>query len=102
MADPEPFDDWTDERKRVFRQALRARQERQVRAGRLFGLALVALVAAGVLLRLPESWWIPAVGAVALAGLVHRMVNWTCPNCGDRVPARRGSRCLGCGAPLDV
>jgi 4-hydroxybenzoate polyprenyltransferase len=102
MADPENYDDWTDERKGAFRQALRARQERQVRAGRLFGLALVALVAAGVLLRLPESWWIPAVGAVALAGLVHRMVNWTCPNCGDRLCARRGSRCLGCGAPLDV
>ena len=101
MSDPEPFDDWTDEKKRAFHQALRARGERQVRAGRLIGLGLVAIVAAGVLLRLPEAWWVPVVGAVALAGLVHRMVNWKCPNCGERLPTRRGARCLGCGAPLD-
>jgi len=101
MADSEIPDLWTDERKRAFREALRARGERQARAGRLFGLALVAVVAAGVLLRLPEAWWVPVVGAVALAGLVHRMVNWTCPNCGERLPTRRGGeRCLGCGAPL--
>jgi hypothetical protein len=101
MAEPLPPDEWTDEKRRAFREALRARAERQARAGRLVGLVLVAIVAAGVLLRLSEAWWVPAVGAVALAAVVHRMVNWTCPNCGDRLPTRRGSRCLGCGAPLD-
>jgi hypothetical protein len=102
MADPLPPDDWTDEKRRAFREALRARAERQARAGRLVGLVLVAIVAAGVLLRLSEAWWVPAVGAVALAAVVHRMVNWTCPSCGGRLPTRRGSRCLGCGAPLDT
>jgi hypothetical protein len=100
MADGSP-EGWTDERRRGYRLALAARRERQVRAGQLFGLALIGLVAAGVLLRLPEAWWVPAVGAVALAGLVYRMVNWTCPSCGERLPTRRGSRCPGCGAPLD-
>jgi hypothetical protein len=101
MTDRESPDDWTDERRRAYREALRARRERQVRAGRAFGFALAIVVAAGIVLRLPEEWWVPAVGAVALAGLVHRMVNWTCPSCGERLPTRRGSRCLGCGAPLD-
>jgi hypothetical protein len=102
MADPEPQDPWTDERRRALGEALRARRERQVQAGRVVGLTLVAVVAAAVLLRLPEAWWVPAVGAVALAGLVHRLVNWTCPNCGDRLPTRRDrARCLGCGAPLE-
>lgn len=102
MADPLPPDEWTDEKRRAFREALRARAERQALVGRLFGLVLVAIVAGGVLLRLSEAWWVPAVGAIALAAVVHRMVHWTCPNCGDRVPTRRGSRCLGCGAPLDT
>jgi len=100
MADPAFPEDWTDERRRDYRRALAARRERQVRAGQVVGLALIALVAAGVLLRLPEAWWVPAVGAVALAGLVHRMVNWKCPSCGERLPTRGGSMCRGCGAPL--
>jgi hypothetical protein len=78
-----------------------ARRERVVRASRGFALALVALVTAGVLLRLPPSWWIPAVGFVALAGLLFRLVNWTCPACGERLPTRGGRSCRGCGAPLD-
>jgi len=94
-------EDWTDERRRAFREALRVRRERQVRAGRLFGAVLMALVAAGVLLRVPESAWVPAVGVVALMGLVYRLVNWKCPSCGERLPTRRGSICHGCGAPFD-
>jgi hypothetical protein len=100
MAEPDFPEGWNDERRRAFREALRARHARQVRAGQAFGLALGAIVAAGVLLRLPETWWVPTVGAVALGGLVFRMVNWTCPSCGERLPTRRGQRCLGCGAPL--
>lgn len=102
MSGPQPPEEWSQERRRAFREALRARQERQLRGGKVFASALVIIVAAGVLLRLPEAWWVPAVGAVALAGLVFRMVNWTCPSCGERLPTRRGSTCHGCGAPLDL
>jgi hypothetical protein len=99
MADfPE---DWDDERRRAFREALRLRRGRQLRAGRLFGAAVMVVVAAGVLLRLPESAWVPAVGAVALLGLGYRLVNWKCPSCGERLPTRRGSTCHGCGAPIE-
>jgi len=101
MTEPDSPEDWTNERRRAFREALRARRERQVRAGQAFALALVVLVAAGVLLRLPEAWWVPAVGAVALAGLAYRLVNWKCPACGERLPTRGGRVCRGCGAPLD-
>jgi hypothetical protein len=101
MAEPDFPPEWTEERRRAFREALRTRQERQVRAGQGFALGLVALVAAGVLLRLPETWWVPAVGAVALGGLAFRMVNWKCPSCGERLPTRGGRACRGCGAPLD-
>jgi hypothetical protein len=94
-------EDWTAERRQAFREALRERRQRQVRAGQLFGLLLMALVAAAVLLRLPEAWWVPAAGAVALAGLAYRLVNWKCPSCGERLPTRGGSGCRGCGAPLD-
>ena len=101
MAEPDFPEDWTDERRRGFREALRARHERQVRAGKAFALALIVLVAAGVLLRLPEGWWAPAVGAVALGGLAYRLVNWKCPGCGERLPTRGGRICRGCGAPLE-
>ena len=94
-------EDWSDERRRAFRAALAARRERQQRAGRLFGIALIVLVAAAVLLRVPESAWVPAVGAVAILGLGYRLVNWKCPSCGERLPTRRGTVCPGCGAPLD-
>jgi hypothetical protein len=94
-------EDWSDERRRAFRVALAARRERQVRAGRLFGIALIALVAAAVLLRVPESAWVPAAGAVAILGLGFRLVNWKCPSCGERLPTRGGSVCPGCGGPLE-
>ena len=92
---------WDDDRRQAFREALRGRRERQVRAGQVAGLAVIVLVAAGVLLRLPEAGWVPAVGAVALIGLAYRLVNWKCPSCGERLPTRGGSMCPGCGAPLD-
>jgi hypothetical protein len=101
MTAPDFTDDWTNERQRAFREALRVRRERQVRTGRAFGVALIVLVAGGVLLRLPEAWWVPAVGAVALGGLAYRLVNWKCPSCGERLPTRGGRVCRGCGAPLD-
>jgi hypothetical protein len=101
MTDPHSPETWTDERRRTHREALRARRERQVRGGQVFGVALIVLVATGVLLRLPEAWWVPAVGAVALGGLAYRLVNWKCPSCGERLPTRGGSICPGCGAPLD-
>jgi hypothetical protein len=101
MAEADFPEGWTDERRQGFRAALRARRERQVRAGKAFGFSLVAVVAAGVLLRLPEAWWVPAAGAVALGALGHRLVNWKCPSCGERLPTRKGSICPGCGAPLE-
>lgn len=91
----------TDEQRRAFRAALAARRERLAYAGRAVALALIGLVAAAVLLRLPESWWVPAVGFVALAGLVFRLANWKCPACGERLPTRGGRVCPGCGASLD-
>ena len=95
-------EDWSDERRRAFRAALQERRERQLWAGRVFGIVLIVLVAAAVLLHAPESAWMPAVGALALLGLGYRLVNWKCPSCGERLPTRRGSICHGCGAPLDV
>jgi protein-S-isoprenylcysteine O-methyltransferase Ste14 len=92
--------DWTAEERREFRSALDTLGARQRRAGQIVAATLVVLVAAGVLFRAPESWWVPAVGAVALLGLVFRLVNWKCPRCGERLPTRRSSSCLGCGAPL--
>jgi hypothetical protein len=94
-------DEWTAEKRRDFRVALSVRRQRQVRAGQVFGFTLIAVVAAGVLLRLPEAWWVPAVGAVTIGGLAYRLVNWKCPACGERLPTRGGSICRGCGAPLD-
>jgi hypothetical protein len=95
-------DEWQGEKLRRHREALAARQARQVQAGRLFAGALAATVAAGVVFRLPESWWVPAVGAFALLAVLFRLANWKCPSCGERLSSRRpGSRCLGCGAPLE-
>jgi len=97
-AGPEPE---ADEDRRAYRSALVARHERVTKAGRAFALVLCGLVAAGVLLRLPEAWWVPAVGFVAIAGLVFRLANWKCPACGERLPTRGGRVCHGCGAPID-
>jgi hypothetical protein len=95
-------DEWRGETLRAHRAALEARRVRQVRAGRLFAAALAVTVAAGVVLRLPESWWVPAVGAFALLAVLFRLANWKCPSCGERLPSRRPrARCVGCGAPLD-
>jgi len=96
-------EDWSAEQLRAHRSAIEALRNRQRQAGRVFGVALILVVAAGVLLRVPESWWVPAVGALALAGVGFRLVNWKCPSCGERLPTRGSqSRCLGCGAPLDT
>jgi len=68
----------------------------------MVAVVLILLVAGGVLLRVPPSWWVPAVGAAALLGTVFRLVNWKCPNCGERLPTRRSpDACPGCGAPLE-
>jgi hypothetical protein len=100
-SDAKPDGEWTAERRLAFGKALAERRARQVRAGQVVALLLIATVAAGVLLRAPESWWLPAVGAVALLGIVFRLSNWKCPNCGERLPSRRTSAlCHGCGAPL--
>jgi len=104
MRGPMPPDEpvpGSDEERRAFRAALTARRERLAHAGRAVALALIGLVAAAVLLRLPDSWWVPAVGFVALAGLVFRLANWKCPACGERLPTRGGRVCPGCGAAID-
>jgi hypothetical protein len=101
MAGPELPEEWTDDQRRAFGEALRARRGRQARAGRAVAVALMVLVAAGVLLRVPEAWWLPVVGAVAVGGLAYRLVNWKCPSCGEWLPTRGGRTCHGCGAPLD-
>jgi hypothetical protein len=101
MPEPGPTE-WGDEQRAAFGREVARRRERVTRAGRLVGLALGVVVAAGVVFRLPQSWWIPAVGAVALAGLALRLVQWKCPACGERLPTRGpGASCRGCGLPLD-
>lgn len=95
-------DEWTPERRHAFRRALEERRLRLSRASRLIALLLIVTVGVGVVLRLPESWWMPVVGATALFGIVFRLVDWKCPNCGERLRTRRSSAvCLGCGAPLE-
>jgi hypothetical protein len=97
-----PPEDWTSEERRDYRLAIEALRARQRRAGRAFALTVIALVGCGIVFRVPESWWVPAVGAAALLGLAFRLVNWKCPRCGERLPTRGSlARCLGCGAPLD-
>jgi hypothetical protein len=100
--DTDERDQWQGERLRDHRRALEARRVRQVRAGRLFAAALGVTVAAGVVFRVPESWWVPAVGGFALLAVLFRLVNWKCPSCGEPLSSRRPrSRCVGCGAPLE-
>lgn len=86
---------------RAYREALAVRRERLTRAGRALAVALFVLVAAAVLLRLPEAYWVPAAGFLAMAALVLRLTNWRCPACGEPLPTRRGGSCRGCGAALD-
>ncbi len=101
-GDPDAPQSWSDERRRAYRLAVAERRERQARAGRWFATVVILLVVAGVALRAPESWWVPAVGAAALLGLLFRLANWKCPSCGERLPTRgSSSHCHGCGAPLD-
>lgn len=97
-----PAEEWSPERRRELRQALEVRRRRQLRGGQIIAGLLILIVATGVLLRLEPDWWIPAVGIVALAGLVFRLANWKCPACGERLPTRgSGKACPGCGLPLD-
>jgi hypothetical protein len=101
MPEPGPRE-WGDEQRAAFGREVARRRERVARVGRLVGIALGVLVAGGVVFRLPPSWWIPPVGAVALAGLVLRLVQWKCPACGERLPTRGATAwCRGCGLPLD-
>jgi len=94
--------EWTTEQRRELRQALEVRRRRQLRGAQVIAGALILIVATGVLLRLAPDWWVPAVGVVALAGLVFRLTNWKCPACGERLPTRgSGKACPGCGLPLD-
>ena len=101
MADPDSPQEWTEERRRAFRPALRARRERLVR--QVIGLALVALAAGGVLLRLPETWWVPAVGRspwrprLPDGARVPRSARRAASGC----PRAGGRWCRGCGLPLD-
>ena len=97
-GEPSPV---TEEERRAFQAALAARRERLAMASRAFALVLFGIVATAVLLHLPDSWWVPAVGFVALAGLLFRLANWKCPACGERLPTRGGRVCRGCGAPID-
>ena len=101
-GDEPEADEWTGERLRVHREALAAQRANQATATRAFAAALVATLFAGVAFRLPESWWVPAVGALAALALVFRPANWKCPTCGERLGGRTGpSHCPGCGGPLD-
>ena len=94
--------EWSEEKLPELRRSLEERRRRQLQAGKLFAGVLIAVVTAGVLFRLPPSWWVPAVGLVALAGLVFRLTNWKCPACGEALPTRGSAKiCRGCGLPLE-
>jgi hypothetical protein len=102
LDEAQPDEQWSTEQRREFRQALEVRRRRQLRGGQIIAGLLIVIVATGVLLRLAPEWWIPAVGIVALAGLVFRLANWKCPGCGERLPTRgSGKACPGCGLPLE-
>ena len=101
MDEHQPPNEWSPEERRGFRRAFDERRRRQTRAGQLFAGILIVLVSLGVLLRVSPGWWVPAVGLVALAGLVFRLTNWKCPACGEGLPTRGSGRiCPGCGLPL--
>ena len=101
MSEQYEPEEWSGERRCELRQSLEERRRRQTLAVRVFAGAVLALVASGVLLRLPAEWWIPAVGIVALAAVAFRLVNWKCPACGERLPTRRSPDvCPECGLPL--
>ena len=55
MGDEDTPGEWSDEQRREFRRALDERRRRTAVGGQLFAGLLVALVAAGVLLRLPAA-----------------------------------------------
>ena len=94
--------EWTPDEQRALGRAVEERRLRQMRVGRVLVGLLIALVTLGVLLRLSPSWWVPAVGLVAAAGLVFRLTNWKCPACGEVLPTRGAGRvCPGCGLPLE-
>ena len=94
--------EWSNEQLRELRRALDERRRRTTVGAKLFVGVIVALVAAGVLLRLSADWWVPAVGIVALFGVVFRLVSWRCPACSEGLPTRGSGRtCRGCGLPLD-
>jgi hypothetical protein len=101
MVQPSVPDGGVERDARAFRDALAARRDRLALAARAFALALFLLVAAAVLLRLPEAYWVPAAGFLAVAALVFRLTNWKCPACGEPLPTRRGRSCRGCGAVID-
>jgi hypothetical protein len=102
LDEHEPPNEWTSEEQKAFRRAFHERRRRQVLAGQAFTGVLIALVSLGVLLRIPSTWWVPAVGLVAAAGLVFRLTNWKCPACGEVLPTRGVARaCPGCGLPLE-
>lgn len=92
----------SSEELRALRAEVEVRRQRQATFARLFTVALGLVVGAGVVFRLPESHWMPLVGAIALAGLVYRLVNWKCPACGGRLGSRRAAGvCPECGLPLE-
>jgi len=92
----------SEEVRRAAPLAFAVRRDRQRRGGALFAGGLVATVGAGVLFRLPEDYWVPVVGALALAAVVFNLVNWKCPACGARLATRRPTReCPDCGVPLE-
>ena len=94
--------DWTSEEQKAFRRAFNEQRRRQTRVGQVFTGVLLALVSLGVLLRVSPSWWVPAVGLVAAAGLVFRLTSWKCPACGEGLPTRGAGRaCAGCGLALE-
>ena len=77
MAEPDFPEDWTDERRRGFREALRARRERQVRAGQAFAFALVLIKSPSPMLVAVGMYLPPATtAAIFLGGCLKALVEW--------------------------